>query len=52
MSVTEPVPPEVRVTELGLSDCDGALFVGDIVAVRLTVPAKPLTLFSVIVEVA
>lgn len=52
VSVTEPVPPEVRVTALMLSDCDGALFVGDIVAVRLTVPAKLPMLFRVIVEVA
>jgi len=52
-SVTEPVPPEVRATVLMLSDCDGALFVGgDIVVVRLTVPAKFAMLFRVIVEVA
>jgi len=50
VSVTEPVPPEVRVTALTLSDTDGALFLGDIVVVRLTVPAKPM-LFRVIVEV-
>ena len=49
VSVTEADPPEVRVTVLVLSDCDGALFVGDTVVVRLTVPAKPM-LFRVIVE--
>jgi len=52
VSVTEAVPPDVRVTVLMLSDCDGALFVGDIVVVRLTVPAKLAMLFRVIVEVA
>ncbi len=51
VSVTEAVPPEVRVTAVMLSDCDGALFVGDTVVARLTVPAKPM-LFRVIVEVA
>lgn len=51
VSVTEAVPPEVRVTVLMLSDWDGALFVGDTVAVMLTLPAK-LMLFRVIVEVA
>src|SRR2546430_8052301 len=35
-----------------LRECDGALFVGDIVVVRLTVPAKLAMLFRVIVEVA
>src|SRR6266571_3363835 len=35
-----------------LSDWDGAWFVGDIVVVRLTVPAKLPMLFRVIVEVA
>jgi hypothetical protein len=52
VSVAEAVPPEVRVTALMLSDCDGALFVGDIVVVRLTVPVKVPMLFRVIVEVA
>jgi len=50
VSLTEPVPPEVRVTALMLSDCDGALFAGDTVVVRLIVPAKPPMLFIVIVE--
>ncbi len=52
VSVTEPVPPEVRVTAFMLSECDGALFAGDIVVVRLTVPARLAMLFRVIVEVA
>lgn len=52
VSVTEPVPPDVRVTALMLRDCDGDLFVGDIVVVRPTVPAKLPMLFRVIVEVA
>lgn len=52
MSVTDPVPPGVRVTVLVPSDCDGALLVGDIVVVRLTVPAKLPMLFRVIVEEA
>jgi hypothetical protein len=51
VSVTEPVAPKVRVTEFMLSDCEGALFEGDTVVVRLTVPTNPM-LFRVIVEVA
>jgi hypothetical protein len=51
VSVTEPVPPEVRATEFMLSECEGALFEGDTVVVRLTVPTNPM-LFRVIVEVA
>jgi hypothetical protein len=43
------VPSATRRTSVGLKDAEGAL--GWVVAVSLTSPEKPLTLFTVIVEV-
>jgi hypothetical protein len=45
-----PVPPEDRETLVVLSVAVGPLF--DTAVVRLTIPAKPLRLLMVIVEVA
>ncbi len=50
VSVELPVPPAVRVTVGELKDIVSPI--GDDAAVRLTVPAKPLRLVSVMVDVA
>jgi hypothetical protein len=53
VKIADPVPPDVRVTLFGLRAVVGACDVaGEILDDKVTVPAKPLILVNVIVDVA